>query len=121
MSVLGANGLNTVYFDTFNNYYPLYSRSVFDNYLERQYSSNPPDIIAWYTSLNLVIAIGILTKQMHIFETNTVGNRGPSYEISWKYFRNATGTFTELLFTDVSLIRVGTLIGMVRFSDEKGL
>jgi hypothetical protein len=89
--------------------------------LERKYSGNPPDSIAWYASLNLVIAIGILTEQMHIFETNTVGNRGPSYEIGWKYFRNFTGTFTELLFTDVSLIRVGTLIGMVRFSNLKGL
>lgn len=115
-----ANGVDVVYFDIFNDVYPLYNRSIFDEHLHRQYSSNPPESVAWYASLNVVIAIGILSERMQCIKPNTVGDSGPSYEISWKYFRNATSCFTELLFTDVSLMAVAALTGMVRLSDSKG-
>jgi hypothetical protein len=95
---------------------PLYDREIFDQYYARQYTLKPPSGVAWYASINVVLAIGGMISEVH----SQVEGRGlaegsmnfPDTLYS-KYFRNAASCFIDLTFKDSSLMAVQAMCGMV--------
>ena len=111
-------GTASDFFQSVNSIYPLYSRQVFDRYLEQQYSAYPPDDNAWYASLNIVLAIGSVFEQIRLQGSVQLGSiidhQNPSLVQAWKYFRNASSNFIELFFRNSKLMAVQAVIAMVR-------
>lgn len=104
------------YFETFNAIFPLYDKETFYESYELQYSGSTVGGSAWYASLNVVLSFGsmILHDHQRKRELPLAENVKFRDEQGWKYFRNATSCFVELMFgNSANLSAVQALIGMV--------
>lgn len=106
------------YFTTSNNVFPVVNQQVFDSYLERQYSSNPPAGTAWYALLNAVLCLGsIRTKgerERHRRSSCLIDYTSLAQETSVEYFRNASSCFHDLFFKEANLMAMQAMTLMVR-------
>lgn len=96
----------------------MYDRAAFNKNYDLQFSENPPNSLAWYASLNIVICLGSMVAQSHSqFEVNETFEGYDNFvkEQQWKYFRNACSCFVDLMFKDYSLLAVQAICGMVRY------
>lgn len=111
MSLLTSKG----YFNTFNSIFPLYDRKAFYESYELQYLDKPIGGLAWYASLNVVLCFGsmILHDDQDSKQFPYAESKDFREESGWKYFRNATGCFVDLLFRDCNLMAVQAILGMV--------
>jgi hypothetical protein len=100
------------YFRDFNSLCPLFSRPIFMELLDRQYSTTPYDGAGWWASLNVVIAISI-SLQSH--ESTPPLAKYDKFESAWDYLQNGLAVFTELSIRCTDLLTVQALIGMSLF------
>ncbi|KAH8819212.1 fungal-specific transcription factor domain-containing protein [Xylogone sp. PMI_703] len=100
------------YLDTFNSCFPLFDREVFLDHFERQYSGNPPQGVAWYACINVVLCMGSLIEKFEILQTIEPGFDSALSDLSWRYFRNACSCFVDLVFKESNLMAVQALCGM---------
>jgi hypothetical protein len=109
------------YFDSFNATFPLFNRKMFFTNFDQQYSNDPPKSSSWYGALNVVFSLSCLTARNSTC-IDTISEdpwtRASFVELSWKFFQNASSVLLDLLFLNVDLIGVQTLIGMVLLSSH---
>jgi hypothetical protein len=104
------------YFDTFISVFPLYDKTAFYEYYDLQYSGTPTGGTAWYASLNVVLCLGsmILHDERRERELPLAENSNFRDEQGWKYFRNASSCFIDLMFGVYgNLMAVQAICGMV--------
>ena len=99
---------------------PLFDQDSFMELYEQQYSPNPPTGPAWYAAMNIVFAIGSLAEahgERNLTPELALDNSDYQTEPAAheRYFQNACGVFTELVFTTHSILAVQALLGMVRY------
>jgi hypothetical protein len=101
---------------------PLYDWDIFHHYYNRQYTADTPSGAAWFASINVVLGIGGMIKEVHSEiegrgrgKENVFFNKFPDIQSSAysMYFRNATSCFTDLMFNEPSLMAVQALCGIV--------
>ncbi|KAI9679109.1 MAG: hypothetical protein M1829_001779 [Trizodia sp. TS-e1964] len=90
---------------------PLYDRATFDELFEKQYSSTPPLSVSWYASLNLVLTNGCLIKWASTPRSDEQ-SMVDCKDKAWKYFRNASSLFLDLLYRDPDLLAVQAMLAM---------
>jgi hypothetical protein len=96
------------FFKDFNSVCPLFSQPTFMDFLERQYTQDPPNSVGWWASLNVVLAITYCLQSLN--------NAPPEVnEKAWDYFRNALAVLTELTIRSSDLFGVQALLGMALF------
>lgn len=107
----------TAFFDGWNHTFPLYDRAAFEARLAKKYPVTPSDEIAWYASVNIVLAIGWILYPLNMNGSSPLPSAVKSNDIHtqswWKWFRNAGSTYIDLQFREGSLLAVQSLIGMV--------
>jgi hypothetical protein len=94
----------------------LYNEAPFYEYYELQYLGRPTGGIAWYASLNVVLCFGslILHDERRQRELPLAETAGFREQQGWKYFRNATGCFVDLMFGFYgNLMAVQAICGLV--------
>jgi hypothetical protein len=94
----------------------LYDQKVFNEYYELQYAGKPAGGVAWYASLNIILCFGCMIWQDERREGEllTAENKPFQDEQGWKYFRNATSCFVDLMFGfSGNLMAVQAICGMV--------
>ncbi|KAE8551777.1 hypothetical protein EYB25_005667 [Talaromyces marneffei] len=105
------------YFTTFNNVYPVINRNVFDSYLERQYSSNPPTSSAWYALFNSVLCLGSIRttgeRERHVRSSRLIDYTSVAHETGVGYFRNASCCFHDLFFNQTNLMAMQAITLMM--------
>ena len=73
--------------------------------------------VAWYASLNAVLALGSAILQNHLnkramnalVEFDSIG-----HDVCWRYFRNASSKFTDLIFKAGEIMAIQAILCMVR-------
>jgi hypothetical protein len=96
------------FFKDFNSVCPLFSQPTFMDFLERQYTQDPPNSVGWWASLNIVLAITYCLQSLN--------NAPPEVnEKAWDYFRNALAVLTELTIRSSDLFGVQALLEMALF------
>ncbi|KAL3418749.1 fungal specific transcription factor domain-containing protein [Phlyctema vagabunda] len=115
--------IDPAYFNSINLVFPIYSRELFNERFERQYSDEPPQDLAWYASFNAILALGChaVRTEYCFANASTEFTFSPfqsdsDYTLeqkSSKYFRNVTSVFTDLQFGSPSLLGLQAMITMI--------
>ncbi|KUJ23798.1 uncharacterized protein LY89DRAFT_3279 [Mollisia scopiformis] len=105
------------FFITFNNFFPILNRTVFNSYFQQQYSANPPTSSAWYALFNGVLCLGSsrtkLQQEAHIRRSCLVDYTSVAQETGVEYFRNASSCFHDLFFKEANLMAMQALTIML--------
>ena len=105
------------YLDSFNRTFTLFERTEVMELLRPGNIPHPEEDSASYAALNIILATGSLLLRLSEHTGRKanlmVDPTDKAFYKSWRYFRNACSTFSDITFQDTNLVGVSALVAMV--------